>query len=166
MSKKKFTEGLESLFDEVAEEMVTFVESSAPKGPQKVKRVRSKGSGKDFTADLDTLLEEALGSDKLEESREETTATSIQRNPANKSGSKVRKPLSGLDALIRKTIEVNMTDDHGERKATKRVTFAVDKKKLEKLKAIARRQNAYLKDVITQIISDYIREIEEEKSKK
>jgi hypothetical protein len=159
LSKKKFTDGLESLFDEVAEETVTFVEASAPKGPQKVKRVRSRGSSKDFTADLDTLLEEALGSDKAEETKEDTSSNT--RKPAKKSGSTVRKPLSGLDALIRKTIEVNMADDSGERKATKRVTFAVDKKKLEKLKAIARSQNAYLKDVITQIISDYIQEVEE-----
>ncbi|MCB0661183.1 MAG: hypothetical protein KDC24_00475 [Saprospiraceae bacterium] len=165
MSKKKFTDGLESLFDEVAEETVTFVEASTPKGPQKVKRVRSKGSSKDFTADLDTLLEEALSSDRPEDSTIKETGTD-KNNPAPKQvNPKVRKPLSGLDALIRKTIEVKMVEEPGDRKATKRVTFAVDKKKLEKLKAIARSQNAYLKDVITQIISEYIKEAEQDKAR-
>ena len=163
LSKKKFTDGLESLFDEVAEETVTFVEASTPKTPQKVKRVRSKGSSKDFTADLDTLLEEALGSDKPEESTISETTSDKGSSTPKQVNPKVRKPLSGLDALIRKTIEVKMVEEQSDRKATKRVTFAVDKKKLEKLKAIARSQNAYLKDVITQIITEYIKETEDSK---
>lgn len=163
MSKKKFTDGLESLFDEVAEESVLFVEATAaPKGPQKVTRVRARGSSKDFTADLDTLLEEAL----QERDEPKTSSESVSKTTSQDIKSPSRTPkraLSGLDALIRKTIEVKMVDEGSGKKATKRVTFAVDKKKLEKLKQIARSQNSYLKDIITQIISDYIKEVEHDK---
>ncbi|MEZ4980139.1 MAG: hypothetical protein R2769_00840 [Saprospiraceae bacterium] len=102
MSKKKFTDGLESLFDEVAEESVLFVEATAaPKGPQKVTRVRARGSSKDFTADLDTLLEEAL----QERDEPKTSSESLSKTSSQDIKSPSRTPkraLSGLDALIRK----------------------------------------------------------------
>lgn len=164
MSKKKFTDGLESLFDEVAEESVLFVEATtAPKGPQKVTRVRARGSSKDFTADLDTLLEEALQEKDEPRTSSESISKTNQGQDIKSPSRTPKRALSGLDALIRKTIEVKMVDESSGRKATKRVTFAVDKKKLDKLKQIARSQNSYLKDIITQIISDYIKEVEHEK---
>jgi hypothetical protein len=40
---------------------------------------------------------------------------------------------------------------------------AVDKTKLDKLKTIARLENAYMKDILVQLIDEYIREYTKEK---
>ena len=69
----------------------------------------------------------------------------------------------GLDALIRSTIgsasmEVSYTP-------TKRITFIFENNKLEKLKTIAKKEKAYIKDIINGIISSYIQEYEDKKGK-
>ncbi|MBR9921870.1 MAG: hypothetical protein GYB31_13600 [Bacteroidetes bacterium] len=64
------------------------------------------------------------------------------------------RPKSGLDSLVRNTMENSrLAVDYGARK---RVTFLFDKEKLEKLKSIAREENQYLKDIISQIVSEYL----------
>lgn len=156
MSKKKFKAGLENLFHEAEEalhvETVALVDMAHPVA-QKVSRIKARGTSKDFTSDLDSLLEEAL-----QDSLDAVASSSPAREaPATSS---VRKPLSGIDALIRKTIEIKFTDDDSETSTTKRVTFTVDKSKLEKLKYIARTERAYLKDILSRMISQYIQEYE------
>lgn len=170
MSKKKFTTGLESLFDSAGdafqEDTVALVDAASP-SPQKVRRIKARGSSKDFTSDLDSLLEDALN-----ESVETINKTATEAGGADKSKEHPaptaahRKVLSGLDALIRQTIQVNVEEYKDETNSpTKRVTFAVDKAKLEKLKTIARQEGAYLKDIISSLISEYIREHDKGKKK-
>jgi hypothetical protein len=62
----------------------------------------------------------------------------------------------GLDALIRETVEsssVEVTPSN-----TKRVTFVFDEEKINKLKQIARLKKAYVKDIVDEIISEYLKE--------
>jgi hypothetical protein len=69
---------------------------------------------------------------------------------------------NGLDNLIRQTIDVKeITTD--EESGKKRLTVAVDRPTLEKLKAIARLENSHLKDLLVQLIDEYIQEYTTEK---
>jgi hypothetical protein len=43
---------------------------------------------------------------------------------------------------------------------TKRLTVTFDKKKLEKLKKIARLEKSYLKDILGEIVAEYIKKYE------
>ena len=153
-NKKKFT-GLDSVFEDDANDLFgteTSVVEESKSPAKKVNRIKAKGSNKNFTSDLDTLLEQALAeSDNFKEEKNE-------RKPS-KGG---LEALSGLDALIRQTINFDIEKPKKGEKPTKRVSFTVDKQKLLKLKQIARIENAYLKDIISRLISDYIKEYEAE----
>ena len=73
---------------------------------------------------------------------------------------KTRKKFSGLDALIRSTIEPKPVEPPVE-KNTKRVTLVFDKEKLSKLKSIARAKRTYIKDIIDDMVSEFIVQYEE-----
>ncbi|MCB0584398.1 MAG: hypothetical protein KDD06_03600 [Phaeodactylibacter sp.] len=163
MSKKRFTEGLESLFGDSAEE--TLQESSpllSRTGKQEVLRKRGEDSGKrssakDFSSDLQAFLEDAF-----EESVEaQLEQRKTKRTPISGSArvkKRHSKPLSGLDALIRSTVDPGSI--RLEQKAAKRVTLTFDPEKLERLKAIARRKRSYLRDIIDEIVAEYLDEYE------
>lgn len=149
MSKKKFSEGLDDLFKDLPAEDVSWTSSS-----ESTARERKPG-GKNFMQDLDVMLQEALD----EQMGSADTGQSPTATPSSKSKSAAahRAPMSGLDALIRQTIDVReITAD--EESGKKRLTVAVDKTKLEKLKTIARLENAYMKDILVRLIDEYIRE--------
>ncbi len=160
MSKKKFTDGLESLFGDTSED--TFGGSLLVAEEPKPKAVRKRrgSSRKNFTTDLDTLLEDALKETIIEQTQKtdkafESKSKSIQTKQRS------RKPLSGLDALIRRTVEGSTIEISND--VTKRVTFVFEKQKLDKLKRIARIEKAYLKDILSQIVSEYIQKYEVQK---
>ena len=173
MSKKKFTSGLEKLFGNVlgddlndenpllekTEEEVVATEEKPVKKPRRrsTKPARKKrSSGKSFSTDLESLFTQVVNEVIDEKSKQ---SPSVKRN-ADKIRKKV-KPLSGLDALIRRTsLADHSEDDHPTDK--KRVTFVFDKHKLIKLKTIARKEKAYLKDIIGAVISEYIDQYEDE----
>ena len=116
-----------------------------------------RGGHKNFMSDLDSLLQEALEEslDKYETNRSDNTI------PSNKSKSSARESGAelphGLDALIRQTIDVQdiITD---ENTGKRRLTVAVDKTKIDKLKTIARLENAFMKDLLVTLIDEYIEE--------
>ena len=113
-----------------------------------------KRSAKNFTSDLDSLFEDALR-DTLQEKAQKIVKDDGKTSPARK-----RKvpALFGLDALIRRTVEGSI--EEVDRK--KRVTFIFDKMRLAKLKKIARKEKSYLKDIIGEVMSEYIKEYEAE----
>lgn len=157
MSKKKFSEGLDDLFqDQSAGESLWGQAIDAP--------VRErKAAHKNFMHDLDVLLQEAL-EESLDKhgSDDDLPPASTGRTKSKTSAGAYRGSMSGLDALIRQTIDVQeMHID--EETGKKRLTVAVDKSKLEKLKAIARLENAYMKDILVQLIDEYIREYTKDK---
>ncbi|MCB0644189.1 MAG: hypothetical protein KDC44_21245, partial [Phaeodactylibacter sp.] len=73
------------------------------------------------------------------------------------------KPVSGLDVLIRRTIETTELEVNYQSK--KRITFVFDREKLDKLKQIARKEKSYLKDLVDELISEYIDSYESHKGK-
>lgn len=161
MAKKRFTVGLESLFEDPNEDktagkdLLLFpVEKTKKNKPaKKIKKTHNKT----FTADLQSFLKEAF-----EDSFEEQTS-SQQDDFQQEKGTKKRrrKPLSGLDSLIRKTVEPKSMDLL--EKPTRRLTLSFDHQKLEKLKSIARLEKTYLKNIIDEIVGEFIEEYEQKK---
>ncbi len=171
MSKKKFTEGLERVFGDLDEasggdERVIFIEEEEEK-PQPEKeagRRKRSSSRKNFISDLDSLLSDAL-EDALDDQptpeggqskKEDNKAVKPWRTKAP------RKTLSGLDALIRQTVRASKVEVNRYGKV-RRVTFTFNEEHLEKLKKIARQEKVYLKDIIQDIVEEFIREYEQKK---
>lgn len=165
MSKKKFTDGLENLFgiaheDELQDQSPLLVrtdtkEDVAVATKEKKKRKVRRRSSKSFTSDLESLFQLSVKDPSPEKSvkkQEENLRSSVRSRRIR------RKPVSGLDALIRQTLHSSRVEVEASTK--KRVTFIFDKNKLGKLKNIARSERAYLKDIIGEIISEFIQNYE------
>ncbi|NJL74276.1 MAG: hypothetical protein HC892_03750 [Saprospiraceae bacterium] len=71
--------------------------------------------------------------------------------------------MSGLDNLIRSTVESSRIEIHEAN--VRRVTFCFEEDKIEKLKTIARLEKTYLKNVIHDIVTEYIAQYEQERGK-
>lgn len=152
MSKKRFSEGLDDLFSDSKASVGSLFGTEAAAATAQERR----SGHKNFMSDLDALLQDALDEslDKFESGRSDNTS------PSNKSKSQSRTAEAmpqGLDALIRQTIDVQeiITD---ESTGKRRLTVAVDKSKIDKLKSIARLENAYMKDLLVHLIDEYIEE--------
>lgn len=156
MAKKRFSDGLDDLFSDsktgLGDEMFGY---SAAVTTSPAER---RSGHKNFMSDLDALLQEAL-----EESLgHQDAGRSDDAQPGNKSKSAARRSEAdalphGLDALIRQTIDIQeITTDEASGK--KRLTVAVDKTKIEKLKTIARLENAFMKDLLVALIDEYIKD--------
>jgi len=61
----------------------------------------------------------------------------------------------GIDSLIRSTVEGSIMQIESTSNK-KRVSFVFDKEKLKKLKTIAKLKKSYLKDVIDEVVADYL----------
>lgn len=160
MSKKKFTAGLESLFtegDAVADELQQ--EDSSLLFPsegklKKEKKEKKKKSSKNFTDDMQDFL-----TDTFEESFERQMAKRKEKPSPNKIIKKrSRRPISGLDLLIRSTVEA--TGMEVDEKKSRRITLVFDTDKLNKLRSIARDKQTYLKNIIDDIVSEFIDDYE------
>ncbi len=155
MSKKKFTSGLESIFtatedesvdhyDHHTEEEVVYIEQ-----PREI--VKIKRSGKDFSADLGSAMQDAfVTSEDSFLSQEE----SLNMNEMSKKT--FRKPLTGLDALLRRTIESSDLDNETKR----RVVLIIESGQFEKLKNIAKEESMFLKDIIERSVNFFITDYE------
>jgi len=173
VSKKTLKDGLESLFGmppASVEEETAFMGDKVLPGGRKVKKSsqrkssdtrRRSGSSKSFTADLEslfqTVVKESVAEEKKKAARKEQRALGRpQSDPSTTE--KNRRPMGGLDALIRQTVAPNKEEIKRAAvpKEKKRVTFVFDKKKLLKLKTIAKLEKAYLKDIIGGLISEYL----------
>ena len=166
MSKKRFTDGLESLFsvenkEDVSGEGTAFLREASDQGDTAILKAKSRTSRKNFTTDLDTLLEEAL-----QESFEEKMAQrETEKKPdQSKYQNQARRPMTGLDVLIRRTVETGEVEEN-RRNGTKRLTVTFDKSKIAKLKRIARLEKAYLKDILGELVEGYIERYEKDKGK-
>ncbi len=140
MAKKNFKTDLGNALESAATEATDQVVVS------KRKPIKAR---KNFTSDLDSLFSETVEVEKK-----------TSRARKGKKAGKQDVVLSGLDALIRRTTDEK--DLRPLRSALKRVTFTMDKSKLEKLKQIARSENTYLKDIINEVISEYLQERKED----
>lgn len=160
MSKKKFKAGLESLFgDTGADDQLPgirplLVEEEARESRDTTRRKRpKKRSSKNFTSDLEGLFHSTL--DEYKEPTQQSARTSRRDTKVKK---RSQRPVIGIDALIRRTSMENREDFAISSPLKKRVTFSLEKKKIEKLKSIAKSKKAYLKDIVDDIISQYLEE--------
>ncbi|MCE7921736.1 MAG: hypothetical protein DYG98_01650 [Haliscomenobacteraceae bacterium CHB4] len=159
MSKKRFSEGLDDLFNDTH----SAEENLLGAGMAVAHSAERKSAHKNFMADLDSLLQEAL-EESLEryDANQPDTTTPSGKTKATGASITYRPPLTGLDALIRQTIDVQEINTD-EATGKKRLTVTVDRTKLEKLKTIARLENSYMKDLLVQLIDDYIEEYTQQK---
>jgi hypothetical protein len=163
VAKKRFTVGLESLFEEPEEkktegkELLLF--HLEERKPVKVSKKSKKKVSKNFTDDIQSFLKEAFEDSFAEQSATQQEKPRKTSQPPKK---RRRKPLSGLDSLIRKTVEPRSMDL--QEKPTRRLTITFDNQKLKKLKDIARLEKTYLKDIIDEIVGDFIKEYEVQKN--
>lgn len=151
MSKKRFTTGLDDLFSNTNDALDVGLEAAAARQHDR------RAPHKNFIADLDSLLQEAL-----QESLEKYEQAQGQQSGKKATPAGAMQPmLHGLDALIRQTIDVQAesNDDAGLR----RITVAVDKTKLEQLKMIARLEKSYLKDLLVGLIDEFIEKYRQRK---
>lgn len=159
MSKKRFSEGLDDLFSDAhtGQENLLSADTAVAHPPER------KSAHKNFMADLDSLLQEAL-EESIEryDANQPDTTTPSGKTKATAAGISYRAPLTGLDALIRQTIDVQEISTD-ETSGKKRLTVTVDRAKLEKLKTIARLENSYMKDLLVQLIDEYIEEYTQQK---
>lgn len=154
MSKKKFSEGLEDLFKDIQEFSDAGLPQTDPQGQRSSTTHRS--GQKSFAAELETVMQE-----DYEDMPESSPATALQGK--SKSHEALRRALfSGLDSLIRPTIDVQALTDE-EQSGKKRLTVALEKVKLEKLKMIARMENSYMKDILISLIDEYIEKYNRDK---
>ncbi len=163
MSKKKFTAGLESLFgdasnDTLPEEnpLLSGREKPAATRPAKASDARPS-SGKDFTSELQSFLETSF-EESLERQLKEKEKTP---KAANK---KRRHRPSGLDLLIQRTVDkAEQQPENPHKGLGKRITLLLDQEKLEKLKEIARQERTYLRNIIDEIVAEYIKSYDKRK---
>ncbi|HMQ62048.1 MAG TPA: hypothetical protein PKE06_15345 [Flavilitoribacter sp.] len=151
MAKKRFTDNLMDLFSDVEQEQSVSPGVSVSGADESQNNAR-KNAQKDFTASLQSFLAEAF-----EESLENQLADPAPKTPRPK------RPRSSLDMLIRSTLEPASVDVKDPN--TRRVTFAFDPSKLEKLRTIARLEKAMLKDIIDDIVAEFIQDYEARKGK-
>ncbi len=172
MSKKKFTDGLESLLspgsNEDSGKGTSFLRNPfAPAGKQGEPAVARKASSlrKTFTTDLDSLLEEALHDAFPEPKSANAEAGSYADSKAQSFHQQVhrRRPMSGLDYLIRRTVEAGAAVEIDEKGRTRRLTVTFDREKLDKLKEIARTEKAYIKDILGEIVAEYIKKYDSQR---
>lgn len=121
--------------------------------------------------DLDSLFQEVMHESieeqfelKKEKEKEKNKNKNKNQNQNQKTESKSKPekkkrrviPRSGgIDSLIRSTVEGSMMEIESTSNK-KRVSFVFDKVKLKKLKTIAKLKKSYLKDVIDEVVAEYL----------
>lgn len=161
LSRKKFTDDIGYLFGDDEDAEILSEESVLLSGKGDYEKKRNGGSrashGKNFSSDLENFLKEAFEESFEAHAQGATSAASMDSQIKKRN----RRPSSGLDLLIRSTVEpiiTSETDAH-----IRRVTLLVDQKKLEKLKTIARLERTYLKNIVDDIVETYIESYEQQK---
>lgn len=160
-AKKGFSSGLSDLFTEGSGVQSTLFGAAETPFPAVGKTAAAhKALHKNFLSDIDAFLQEALEEslEKYETLRSEGT-TGSTRSPQAAPAHKIP---SGLDALIRQTVDIQERDAE-DAAGKKRLTVAVDRTKLDQLRLIARLENSYLKDLLSQVIDSYIEHYKQHK---
>lgn len=164
MAKKRFIDNFESLFgDPLADAQPQERSDSSGKAATKKDDIpadsnkKPKASGKKFSDSLQSFL-----SDSFEESFERQMAETQKKDSSPTPTPRKKRRRSGLDFLIRSTVEPSNIE-YDDQPKRKRLTLTFEPQKLEKLKSIAKVERAMLKDIIDEIVGDYISKYETEK---
>ena len=154
MGKKKFTTKLDSLFDasESKEEVIVVREKASrveDKSAARPARRSSFQGRKRFTSDLDSLFETVLTAEKEE-----------REKPVKEEGRRRRsRTVRGLNALIRKTSDPDLVIEEDD---SRRVTFSYKRSSYRKIKKIAAAKGAFLREVIGEVLDDFIKSYEKD----
>jgi hypothetical protein len=161
MSKKKFTDGINDIFAGPEAEETTMTFADEPTGNSQ--SARRQNSHKTFITNLDSLLAEINDDSYSAESGAEVVNRPGKSKSSNSGniGTGYRAPVTGLDALIRQTLVGVEGED--EETTKRRISVIVDKMKLDRLKAIARMEGAFMKDIISDLIETYVHKYAKEK---
>jgi hypothetical protein len=170
MAKKRFTDDLFGLFEEPAPQPEVNQTSTDPSVsarypdagseesvevnvPVRTKRAKKKLSSKGFTSNLDAFLSDGF---EREAGRASVAPSPSSFAPAAAPKMPHRRK-TGLDLLIRSTVtdEDRLTDGETA-EDTKRVTLIFNKDHLLTLKDVAKARGMYLKDVVQEMVSDYL----------
>lgn len=151
MAKKNFKKGFTDLLSEA-------MDGNLKEKVTKKTANKKQSSTKSFALDLESLFEETI----KESTAENVEAIKSGKKPVKKTRAKSKrsKPSFGLDALIRETVETSTVETKKTAKGLKRVTITLEQKRLEKLKSIARMEKSYLKDIINEVVAEYITKYE------
>lgn len=146
---------MESLFGDpaVAGMSPFLVDEQKPPKQSARKKTKKRSSSKNFTSDLESLFSDVTNND----ASEHTPSTSVTKRTL---GIKKRteQPIVGLDALIRRTIEENKDSLPSVASIRKRITITMEKQKLEQLKIIAKEKKTYLRHIIDELVSEFLKE--------
>jgi hypothetical protein len=163
VSKKKFSSGLDSLFDTKQEE-TEVVHQSTPSVKDAFlsdtiaqPAINRKASSKNFTSDLDSLFQDAF-TDAVEQKIDKLRRTSGLEDAFENEARPFKQPLSGLDALIRSTIDTSLAGL--EHAPIKRLTIMFESQKIDKLKSIAKNEKAFVKDIVNEVLTEFIKDYE------
>ncbi len=155
MAKKRFTDNLLDLFGTVNQTPTSAQSTPSASPTQEETQANAKRTAqKDFTASLQSFLAEAF-EDSFENQLSLPDGAPVKARP--------KRPRNSLDMLIRDTLEPTSIELQDQ--PSRRVTLAFDPSKLEKLRAIARLEKAMLKDIIDEIVAEFIRDYENQKGK-
>ena len=88
--------------------------------------------------------------------RDKLTEKLVEKAEENSTAKPGSPRLSGLDALIRRTIEKGKIEVNSPPRGQRRVTFVVDEELLEKLRSIARMEKKYLRELVDDAVRDFI----------
>lgn len=152
--RKKFKDGLESLFDIKEEEQIVHYGKEEQKAVavEAVKVApRTKRSGKDFTDDLGHAMQDAFvkTEDHFLPMEDNMRISEISKRSH-------RRPLSGLESLLRQTIDSEELNNETKR----RIVLIIESGKVEKLKSIAKDESLFLKDIIERCVNLFLDEYE------
>lgn len=168
MSRKAFTSDLDSVFAPGAQHepnidaspwlLETAAAESAPVDRPIARKTNPRRHRKTFAADLDSLFAAVPDERPRETTALDDLSVRQRERPRRALGS-----LAGIDALIRDTTDGRAIAQEDARLAEakrigvpKRVTFTYDRDQFARLKRIAREEGAYLKDIISGLLNDYL----------
>ncbi len=165
MAKKRFTEGLESIFgdsEKKTKPLTLFPEEQVEiEVRPKKSRDGNSGTSKRFANKLDAFLAEAFEEVEKEEKGNDADKKEDSSEQMPRPRRKMRRG-SGLDILIRNTRTTPAPTEEAPEPNTKRLTVVIERDQLDKLKEIARRKKVYLKDIIGDLVQEYISEEDKE----
>jgi hypothetical protein len=160
MAKKRFTgDFTDSLFDESSPQAAAAMPTSSSRvaTDMPAAAVLPRRTTKNFTSDLDSLFQEAF-TEAVEEKLDKLKRDSGIQDPFANDERAYKKPLSGLDALIRQTVDASLASlDHA---AVKRLTIMFESQKIEQLKTIAKQERSFVKDLVSGVLSEFIENYE------
>ena len=151
MGKKKFSDGLDSIFSDIQEETMsrTYVVENAPRENQEEQNIRvERKGGKNFSSNMDEVIMKSFVTNNENQYKEEDDNSNIRYSHVKKQ----RTPLTGIDGLFSRSIEYGDLDNDTK----KRIVLILENNKVDRLKAIAKEEQLFLKDIIIKSVSSYI----------